>query len=233
MENRRVRILLWVLTIVILGLSVWALYATGFFEAAGSPEKLKEYIARCAPWSHTAFFAIQLSSVILAPIPSNITAAAGGYLFGMWGSFLLTWAAVTTGSLIVFGLARGLGRQFVQVLVGEKVSEKYLDIIRRKRDMFLFIAFLFPLFPDDVLCILAGLTDIRFRRFVLLVVIARPWGLLVSCAVGSSTLHIPLWGMALLGAAGIALAVLALKYGDRLEETILKRLNGRDGPQDQ
>ena len=34
MENKPVKILLWALTIAILGGSVWALYATGFFEAA-------------------------------------------------------------------------------------------------------------------------------------------------------------------------------------------------------
>ena len=54
--------------------------------------------------------------------------------------------------------------------------------------------------------------------------LTRPWGLLVACAVGSSTLSIPLWGMALLGAAGLVLFLLAMKYGDRVETAILERL---------
>lgn len=224
MEKKSVKILLWALTIAILGGSVWALYATGFFEAAGSQEKLGAYIARCAPWSHLAYFGVQLVSVIVAPIPSNLTAAAGAYLFGLWPSFLLTWGAVTLGSAVVFALARALGQQFVSQFVSEKLSDKYLDLIRRKRDIFLALAFLFPFFPDDILCILAGLTDISFKRFLLLAALARPWGLLVSCMVGSATLSIPLWGMALLGAAGLALFLLAMKYGDRLEEEVLRRL---------
>ena len=225
MESRRGRILLWALTAAVLVGSVWALYATGFFQAAGSQEALGAYIARCAPWSHLAYFGIQLASVVIAPIPSNITAAAGAYLFGLWPSFLLTWGAVTLGSAIVFGLARLLGRGFACRFVGEKLSEKYLDLIRRKRDVFLLLAFLFPFFPDDLLCILAGLTDISFQRFFLLVVLARPWGLLVACMVGSATVSIPLWGMALLGAAGLAVFLLAMKYGDKIEELIIKRLD--------
>ena len=225
MESRRGRILLWTLTAAVLVGSVWALYATGFFQAAGSQEALGAYIARCAPWSHLAYFGIQLASVVIAPIPSNITAAAGAYLFGLWPSFLLTWGAVTLGSAIVFGLARLLGRGFACRFVGEKLSEKYLDLIRRKRDVFLLLAFLFPFFPDDLLCILAGLTDISFQRFFLLVVLARPWGLLVACMVGSATVSIPLWGMALLGAAGLAVFLLAMKYGDKIEELIIKRLD--------
>ena len=224
MENKPLKILLWLLTAAILGGSVWALYATGFFDAAGSPQAMGDYIARCAPWSHLAYFGIQLVSVIVAPIPSNITAAAGAYLFGLWPAFLLTWGAVTLGSTLVFALARALGQGFVGQFVGEKLSEKYLDVIRRKRDVFLALAFLFPFFPDDLLCILAGLTDISFKRFFLLVVAARPWGLLVACMVGSATVSIPLWGMALLGAGGLAAFLLALKYGDRLEAALMDRL---------
>ena len=225
MESRQGRIILWALTVAVLGGSVWALYATGFFQAAGSPEKLGAYIARCTPWSHLAYFGIQLASVVIAPIPSNITAAAGAYLFGLWPSFLLTWGAVVLGSAIVFGLARLLGQKFACRFMGEKLSEKYLELIRRKRDVFLLLAFLFPFFPDDLLCILAGLTDISFKRFFLLVALARPWGLLVACMVGSATVSIPLWGMALLGAAGLAVFLLAMKYGDKVEELIIKRLD--------
>ncbi len=224
MESKVGRIFLWALTAAILGGSVWALYATGFFRAVGSAERMGEYIARSAPWSHLAFFGIQMASVVIAPIPSNITAAAGAYLFGLWPSFLLTWGAVALGSAAVFALARVLGQKFVSRFVSEKLSEKYLDVIRRKRDVFLLLAFLFPFFPDDILCILAGLTDIPFKRFLLLVAAARPWGLLVACMVGSATVAIPLWGMALLGIAGLALFLLAMKYGDRLEQAVMERL---------
>ena len=205
MENKSVKILLWVLTIAILGGSVWALYATGFFEAAGSPREMGEYIARCAPWSHLAYFGVQLVSVIVAPIPSTTTAAAGAYLFGLWPSFLLTWGAVTLGSALVFALARALGQQFVSQFVSQKLSEKYLDVIRRKRDVFLALAFL-------------------LKRFFLLALATRPWGLLVACMVGSATLTIPLWGMALLGVLGLAAFLLAMKYGDKLEEAVMERL---------
>ena len=224
MEDKRGKVMLWALTAAILGGCVWALYATGFFEAAGSPERMGAYIARCAPWSHLAYFGVQLVSVIVAPIPSNITAAAGAYLFGLWPSFLLTWGAVALGSAIVFGLARALGQQFAGQFVSEKLSGKYLDVIRRKRDVFLALAFLFPFFPDDILCILAGLTDISFKRFFLLAAIFRPWGLLAACMVGSATVSIPWWGMALLGGLGLAVFLLAMKYGDKLEDAVLKRL---------
>lgn len=224
MKEKTKQILLWVLVLAALSIIVLVMYRTGFFAAMRTKDGLAQYISATAPWSHLVYFLIQLASVIVAPIPSNITAAVGAVLFGLWPSFLLTWAAVASGSALVFLLARALGQKFADQFVSQKLSDKYLDVIRRKRDVFLALAFLFPFFPDDLLCILAGLTDIPFRRFFILVLLTRPWGLLVACAVGSSTLSIPLWGMALLGIVGLVLFLLAMKYGDRVEAAILERL---------
>ena len=222
--NERIKtIILWAIAILLLGGCVLGLYLTGFFEAATSAESIEAYIEASAPWSHLVFFFLQLVSSIVAPIPSNITALAGALLFGTIPAFLLTWSAVVLGSLIVFFLARGLGQEFVGGFVGRKLSSRYLDIIRRKRDTFLFLAFLFPFFPDDILCILAGLTEISWKRFLLLCLVARPWGLLVSCAVGGSALEFPLWAMIVLGALGVAVFILAMIYGDKIEEKLVEK----------
>ena len=160
-------------------------------------------------------------SLSLAPIPSNLTAAAGALLFGMWEAFFLTVAAVLLGSMIVFWLARALGQRFASQFVSQKVSDRYLDVIRRKRDIFLILVFLFPFFPDDLICILAGLTDIGCIRFFVIVLLTRPWGLLVACGVGGSVISIPVWGMVLIGICGLTLFLLGLRYGDQIEEKLL------------
>ena len=224
MQPRVKQALLWLFTIALLGGCVYALYATGFFESLHSKQAMEAYIAKFSPWSHLMYFLIQLVSVIIAPIPSNITALVGAVMFGFLPAFLLTWGAVVLGSVIVFLLARGLGQKFVHQFVGQKVSDKYLEVIQRKRDVFLFLAFLFPFFPDDLLCILAGLTDLSLKRFLVLCLVARPWGLLVACGVGGSALTIPPWGMALIGLVGLALFVVALRYGDQVEEAMLQRM---------
>mgnify|MGYP000441224781 CR=1 FL=1 len=48
-------------------------------------------------------------------------------------------------------------------------------------------------------------------------------GLLVACALGGSVLTIPVWAMLLLGAAGVAVFAVCLKYGDRWEAALLER----------
>lgn len=212
------------LTVLLLAAGGLFLYRSGFFAACTSIPALRAYIDRSAPYSHLTFFVVQLLSVVLAPIPSNLTAAAGGLLFGTWPAFFLTYGAVMAGSLLVFWLARTLGRDFVDRVVSRKLAEKYQKVIREKTTVFLALAFLLPYFPDDMLCILAGLTPITFGRFALLALFTRPWGLLFASALGGASLSIPLWAMVLIGLTGVMIFVLGMLYGDRLERAVLKRL---------
>lgn len=198
---------------------------SGFFAACTSPDALRAYIDRSAPYSQLVFFLVQFLSVVLAPIPSNLSAAAGGMLFGTWPAFFLTSVAVMAGSLLVFWLARTLGQGFSDRFVSRRLSERYQAAIRSKTSIFLVLAFLLPYFPDDILCILAGLTNLSFRRFATIALLTRPWGLLFASALGGASFSVPLWGFILIGLCGATLFALGLKYGDRVEKIILNRLS--------
>lgn len=129
MKKKKQSLILVLALLLLLGGGLF-LYRSGFFQAATSAEGLQEYIRRFAPYSHLIFFLLQFLSVVLAPIPSNISAAAGGVLFGTWPSFWLTFGAVMAGSLLVFWLARVLGRDFADRLVSRRLSDRYQDVIR-------------------------------------------------------------------------------------------------------
>lgn len=212
-----------IISIAILGCIGLFLWQTGFFSSLTSSAALEMYINRFSPFGQCFYFLIQLMSVVLAPIPSNITALAGAVLFGLWESFILTYAAVILGSFLVFGLARILGRSFTDQIISRKISDKYLSVIQAKQDIFLILVFLLPFFPDDLICILAGLTKIRPLRFLIIALIARPWGLFVASAVGSAAVTIPLWGMILLGIGGVTIFIVGLKYGDTWEQKLINK----------
>ena len=199
------------------------LYKTGFFEIATSIDDIRDYIERFSPYSYGLFFMIQLLSVVVAPIPSNVTSLAGAAVFGTLASFLLTFGAVVLGGAIVFALAQMLGRPFVERFVSRRDIDKYLDLIHRKETAFFAMAFLFPGFPDDILCFLAGLTDISFKRFMVLVALCRPWGLLFSCFIGGNAVELPPLALAAVGVVGLLIFIIVMKYGDRWETMLLKK----------
>jgi uncharacterized membrane protein YdjX (TVP38/TMEM64 family) len=82
--------------------------------------------------------------------------------------------------------------------------------------------FLLPVFPDDVLCLIAGLTAMRLRTFTVVMVLTRPWGLLVSALLGAGLISfsIPLWIWIVIAVFCAALFVLAIKYAPLIEERI-------------
>ena len=226
--NDRQKLMILAFTLLLLAGGGWFLYRSGFFQAVCSLDTLRSYIDRFAPCSYLVFFLVQFLSVVLAPIPSNLVAAAGGVLFGAWPAFLLTFSAVVTGSLLVFWLARVLGRDFADRLVSRKLSEKYQSVLRAKTSVFLALAFLFPFFPDDILCILAGLTSLSFRRFALIVLLTRPWGLLFASALGDAALGLSPWMTVPIALLGLVLFLLGLKYGDRAEALLLRRFRKQE-----
>lgn len=200
--------------------ALW-LWESGLLERMNSREEIRAMIEAAGPFAGAVYFFIQLLTVVIAPIPSNISMMAGALAMGFWPALLLGFAAIWLGSMGVFLLARRLGQRRVQALVDRGVMEKYLPVIREKQEVFLFLALLFPFFPDDMLCILAGLTSMPTGRFALLVLLARPWGLVFAALLGSGAFSLPLWGWAIWIAALIALFVLAVKYSSRIEDRLL------------
>lgn len=226
-ENSSPKALKWILllafVVFVAGIGVF-LYTTGFFQAVGSIDAMRAYIERFSTHSYIIYFIIQLASVIIAPIPSNVTALAGAALFGAIPSFLLTYGAVVVGSIMVFQLARLLGQPFVERFISRRDMDKYMEVIHRKENVFFIMAFLLPGFPDDILCFLAGLTNMPLKRFVIVVALCRPWGLLVSCVLGSSIMDLPLWAILFIVLFALGSFVVGMKYGDHWEEAMLKKL---------
>lgn len=229
-KRRARRIALAVLIVLALAAGAVAAYKNGWFERIGSVEELRALIDEAGAFAGGVFFLLQMLTVIVAPIPSNVTMMAGALALGFWPSLLLGIAAIWAGSLIMFLLSRRLGQRAVQGFIDRTVMEKYLPVIEEKQDVFLFLTLLFPFFPDDMLCILAGLTTMPAGRFALIMLLARPWGLVFAALLGSGTLSLPPWGWAVLVIVLAVIFVLAMKYSRQIEERLFalaSRLSGR------
>ena len=229
-KKRARRIALAVLVVLALAAGVFALYRNGWFERIDSVEELRALIDRAGAFAGIVFFRLPLLTVIIAPIPSNVTMMAGALALGFWQAMLLGIAAIWAGSMLMFLLARRLGHRAVQRWMDHGIMEKYLPVIEEKQDMFLFLTLLFPFFPDDMLCILAGLTSMPTARFAGIMLLARPWGLIFAALLGSGELSLPAWGWAVLVGVLAVIFVLAMKYSRQIEErlfALVSRLSAR------
>lgn len=190
----------------------------GWFKLFQSKESIKEYISSFGPLAPFIFFILQFVQVIISPIPGNITTIAGGILFGFFDGFMISVAAVFLGSMCAFLLGKKFGRPLVEKIVGKDRVNKYMVSVSSRQKIVLFLMFLFPFFPDDILCLIAGLSAMRLPYFSILVLLSRPWGLLFSALLGAGFINMPVWAWAIIIAFVIFIFVFTIKYAPQIEE---------------
>lgn len=166
-----------------------AIAAASLFLAAavptGDPRAVREWVLSFGPLAPAAFVSLQALQVVVAPIPGQVLAFAAGYLFGStWGT-VFSVAGATLGSLVVFVLARRLGRPFVEDVVDTDVLDEFDRVVETDGRLALFLVFLLPGLPDDAICLAAGITRIPIPQLVVVSVLGRLPGYFVIAYAGS------------------------------------------------
>lgn len=159
-----------VVAVFLVAIGFWA---WPYLAPLADPEQAKRIIADAGPWGPLVFMAMQIVQVFFAPIPGQATGLVGGYLFGPWLGLLYAMVGALIGFTLIFVLVRRLGRPFVERFVSKELLQKF-DYIAGTRGVFvLFLIFLLPAFPDDIICYIAGLTNIRIRTLILISLVGR------------------------------------------------------------
>ena len=230
-ENKNVikRLIISVIIIALLVVGAYLVFhALGFTKM--TREQLQTYIQGTGAIATLVFILITFEQVTLVPIPGAVTILAGSYLFGFWASFLYSYIGMMIGSIVSFALGRVIGRPYVNWVAGEKQkADEWIKKLKGRETVFLFFAFLLPLFPDDILCAVAGALPIRWITFMIMQIITRATSIICTMIFMSGEI-IPFygWGLVVLGAVGVVCVVafiVSIKYADKLNAFFEKILN--------
>ena len=187
------------ISIVILVLFLGIIYL--IFKKAGlmelSQEELQIFIQQKGALAPLIFTLVTFLQVTFIPIPSTITVLIGNYLFGFWVSYLYSFIGMLLGSVLAFYLGRWFGKKFIYWLVSDKeLVDKYLNKIKHKGNVLLFFMFIFPFFPDDLLCSVAGILPISGLSFTLMQVFTRGITILTTLfMLGGDVIPFTGWGI--------------------------------------
>lgn len=152
---------------------LYALLETGFFAVLRDEEKFEEYLRGAGGWMAALFITLQFLQVVILPIPSTVTVVAGSVLFGSLFGSIYSLIGILLGSVVAFLIGRYAGFRVVAWIVGEETLEKWLKKLKGKDKLFLSAMFLLPVFPDDVLCFVAGISSMSFLYFLAVIFISR------------------------------------------------------------
>lgn len=115
---------------------------------------------------------------IVGPIiPGGVSLLGGVVFFGPVAGFIYNYVGICIGSIINFFLARHYGRPFILHIVSEETLDKYMKWTenQNKFNWFFALCILAPAAPDDVLCLLAGLTKMKFWTYFWIIILCKPW----------------------------------------------------------
>ncbi len=147
----------------------------------GDPADL---VQATGPVARTAFVALVIVEVVVAPIPGGVIAFLASAAWGFWQSWPLHYIGNVIGGLLVFWLAKTLGKPFV---------DRHIDVRRRERiedwlfgrPWLIWIVYAVPVFPIDTVSVALGVSAMPRRRFTLVLVTALPFYTGITAALGA------------------------------------------------
>lgn len=190
--SKRNKIILFVAVIVI-AVALCAFIAwlcKPFISMLGDPAtqlRFEEWVSSLGAAGVLVMLAIQVIQVVVAFIPGEVVQVMAGVMYGTFGGLALCLAGCVIASSIVFLLIRKFGRGFVVKLFGQEQLTRY-DFLNdsSKLETLVFVLFLIPGLPKDVLTYIVPLTPIKMGSFIVLSTIARIPGMVASTLIGSS-----------------------------------------------
>ena len=223
------------LALALMSVAIFILYvikATGFWDKIGSVEALRAYVSGFGAYAVIIFIVIQFLQVVVLPIPGFITISVGVLLFGAFRGTLYSVIGIVSASIVAFFIGRIFGYKAAAWLVGKENLDKGLKMVKGKDKLILTFMFLFPFFPDDVLCFVAGFSSMSVTYYVIMITITRIINISVSAySVNGSLIPYDTWWGILIW-AGVFAAVAALcfvvyKHGEKIERFFKTKFGGK------
>ena len=177
MENNDItlkRIMTFITIIITIILVAFIIYAVKM-NLLTSPEhlvlKIKEY-GLIAP---IIFLLIQVIQVIFPVVPGGASCLVGVLAFGPIEGFIYNYVGLTLGSIVAYLLSQNFGLPLIKKLFNNETIEKYLKYIKTKKfEKIFFLGILFPGAPDDLLCYIAGISNMSLRKFIIMILLGKP-----------------------------------------------------------
>lgn len=162
-------------------------YHDGRFNSVAT---LQSYVAGFGIWAPVALTVIQAIQVVIPVLPGFLGCFVGGAMFGTVGGFWCNYIGISLGSVIAFWLARVYGAGLVELVFP---SERYNRLTTKLRNaksytFTLTMAILLPLAPDDFFCYFSGLIKMSAKKFITIIILAKPWCILAYSIISGGSL---------------------------------------------
>ncbi len=196
-QNKQIKILKIILAIIVLAIIIGAIiYLIPLMKNLSTTEgkiEFKNKIQNSGFLGMLSLFGLQVAQVFLFIIPGEPIEILAGMCYGGIGGTIFIMISAALISTAIFFLVRKLGQKFVYEFCDEekvkKIENSKIFQDPKKIEIIMFILFLIPGTPKDLLVYIAGLLPIKPTRFILISTFARIPSIVSSTFAGEKILE--------------------------------------------
>ena len=159
-------------------------YGSGVFSK-DTAYSVIDYLRQNRKIAFLLIIGLQIIQVVICVLPGQPIQFAASYMFGVARGYLFSVIGAIIGTTISFYLAKLLGSEAMHLFFGEEKVKEYQRRLNSGRGLLIaFLIYLIPGVPKDLVSYAAGISEMRFRPFLLAATIGRSPAMLGSLLVG-------------------------------------------------
>ncbi|HZJ77748.1 MAG TPA: VTT domain-containing protein [Clostridia bacterium] len=176
-----------VLAVIITFAVIYTIYGKELWELVSDPVEFREWLSKYKNKGEIIFVAIRAFQTVIKIIPAEPLEIGAGYIFGTWWGFLWCMLGTGIGSIVIVILTKLFGYKIVQVFISKEKIESLTFLKNTKKlGVTLFIIYLIPGTPKDIITYLIGFTPMKMWVFFLITGIARIPAIITSTMCGAA-----------------------------------------------
>ena len=173
--------------LLILFLILHFTYGRKLLEIVSDYNTFKSWLSAFAVPPNLAFVAVRAFQTVIKIIPAEPLEIASGYIWGVFGGFFYCLLGTEIGSLVILVITRKFGVKFISCFIDTSKIDEWSFIKNSKRKYFLlFVIYLIPGTPKDLITYFIGITDTKTAPFLFITGVARIPAIISSTWCGST-----------------------------------------------
>ena len=210
--------------IVLAAIFYWRVEFSQFFSMVGDREAIVDFLQPYGVLGPLVLFVILTLQVFMAVIPGHAFIVAGGYVYGLLVGAVITQISTVFASQLAYLLVRRFGRPLVDRIAPAQIVDHWNQLAERQGGLFFFFAFILPIFPNDLMAFVAGLSSISSRKFFVANFFGRLTCAIFVTLIGSHGFEMPLYFWLVAALVMLGLCILWKYFSPLIEKRLFHKV---------
>jgi uncharacterized membrane protein YdjX (TVP38/TMEM64 family) len=166
--NSKLKSMLWLFAYLLFVVVIWYFISAFLIDK----EAVRDIVDRFGVFAPLGFMLLQIIQNVIAPIIHYPILLAGGFIFGPVLGLIYNWIGTSIGTMLIILITKKFGRPLVLRMVDKKIINKWDHVVKKLSPFGLFLIYDMPIFPDDEITYLVGLSDMPVKSMIFPII----WG---------------------------------------------------------